>query len=162
VSNQQKSIEQFLFQEAELADNKSWDNYLDLYDENCEFHIPQWDSEHVYTTDPKTEMSLMYYASRAGLEDRVFRIRTNQSAACSPLPRTLHLVNNVRAVENTDATWGVNTNWVTHYYRFGQAEIFFGRTEYILKPHDESWKILRKHALILNDNIKHVLDFYHV
>src|SRR5258708_40269800 len=37
---------------------------------SAEFHVPQWDSEHVATTDPKREMSMIYYATRGGLEDR--------------------------------------------------------------------------------------------
>ena len=80
----QKSVEQFLYRKADLCDRREWVDYLELFDENAEFHIPQWDSEHVYTTDPKRGMSLMYYPNRAGLEDRVFRIGTGKSAASTP------------------------------------------------------------------------------
>ena len=62
----QTSVEQFLYRKAELCDRQDWDEYLALFDENAEFHIPQWDSEHVYTTDPKREMSMVYYSARAG------------------------------------------------------------------------------------------------
>lgn len=157
-----QSIEQFLYKQSEHCDLQEWDEYLAMFDENAEFHIPQWDSEHVYTTDPKREMSLIYYASRAGLEDRVFRIRTGKSAACTPMPRTLHLVNNVQGEEQVDGSWNVKANWVTHFYRFGESEAFFGWVELTLRPENESWKVLRKQAVVLNDKIRHVLDFYHV
>jgi len=130
----QTSVEQFLYRKAELCDRQDWDEYLALFDENAEFHIPQWDSEHVYTTDPKREMSMVYYSARAGLEDRVFRIRTGKSAACTPMPRTLHLINNVRIEELADSELEVKAKWVTHYYRFGLAEYFFGEASYRLKP----------------------------
>jgi len=162
MSNVLASIEQFLYRKSEYCDRQQWDDYLALFDEHAEFHIPQWDSEHVHTTDPKREMSLIYYASRAGLEDRVYRIRTGKSAACTPMPRTLHLVSNVQADEVEEGIWRVKANWVTHFYRFGEAEAFFGRAEYRLRRDGDSWRILRKQSVLLNDKIRHVLDFYHV
>jgi anthranilate 1,2-dioxygenase (deaminating, decarboxylating) small subunit len=162
MSDLQHRLEQFFYRKAELCDRRDWDAYLDMFDESAEFHIPQWDSEHVFTTDPKREMSMIYYANRAGLEDRVYRIRTGKSAASSPMPRTLHLINNVRITENNAAQLEVKTNWVTHHYRFGIAECFFGEATYCLKPVGDSWKITRKHVVLLNDQINAVLDFYHV
>ncbi len=79
----QYRIEQFLYRKSALCDAQDWDAYLALFDPAVEFHLPQWDSEHDYTRDPRTGMSLIYYSSRAGLEDRVFRIRTGKSAACT-------------------------------------------------------------------------------
>ncbi|ACR32429.1 anthranilate 1,2-dioxygenase small subunit [Burkholderia glumae] len=158
----QQSVEQFLYRMAELCDAQSWDEYLDLFDENSEYHVPQWDSEHVYTTDPKRGMSLIYYANRAGLEDRVFRLRTGKSAASTPLPRTLHQITNVRIAQGGQDELEVKANWVTFYARHGVAEHFFGRVTYQLRPHGESWKIMRKHVLLLNDTINAVLDFYHL
>ncbi len=158
----QHSVEQFLFRKAELCDDQSWDEYLDLFDANSVFHVPQWDSEHVYTTDPKRGMSLIYYANRTGLEDRVFRLRTGKSAASTPMPRTLHQITNVRIEAREDGTLEVKGNWATFYARHGIGEHFFGRVSYGLRPDGESWKITRKHVLLLNDTINAVLDFYHL
>lgn len=158
----QRSVEQFLFRKSELADRQQWVDYLELFDENAELHIPQWDSEHTYTTDPKRGMSLMYYANRAGLEDRVYRIGTGKSAASTPMPRTLHMVSNVAIQQVSDSQLEAKAKWMTHVYRFGQASYFFGDATYLLKPVGFSWTILRKHVLILNDTIDSVLDFYHV
>ncbi|MDD2547236.1 MAG: anthranilate 1,2-dioxygenase small subunit [Burkholderiaceae bacterium] len=158
----QQGIEQFLYRKADLCDKRQWDEYLGLFDEQAEFHIPQWESEHVYTTDPKRGMSMVYYASRAGLEDRVYRIRTGKSAASTPLPRTVHLVTNVIVQSCTETQVDVTAKWVTHYYRFGVAMAFFGDVSYRLKPAGDHWTILRKHVVLLNDTIDSVLDFYHV
>ena len=124
--------------------------------------FPQWDSEHVYTTDPKRGMSLMYYPTRAGLEDRVFRIGTGKSAASTPMPRTLHLINNVTIQQVSDSQLEAKAKWVTHVYRFGQSTYFYGDASYLLKPVGFSWIILKKHVVLLNDTIDSVLDFYHV
>ncbi|WP_028208553.1 anthranilate 1,2-dioxygenase small subunit [Paraburkholderia nodosa] len=158
----QQSVEQFLYRKAELCDAQSWDEYLDLFDESSEFHVPQWDSEHVYTTDPKRGMSLIFYANRTGLEDRVFRLRTGKSAASTPLPRTLHQITNVRIAEHESGELEVKANWATFYARNGVAEHFFGRVTYQLRPAGDTWKIARKHVLLLNDTINAVLDFYHL
>ena len=158
----QHSIEQFLYRKAELCDAQRWDEYLELFDEESEFHVPQWDSEHAYTTDPKRGMSLIYYANRCGLEDRVFRLRTGKSAASTPLPRTMHQVSNVRIAELEGGLLEVKANWATFYARHGVAEHFFGRVTYQLRAEGESWKIARKHVLLLNDRINAVLDFYHL
>lgn len=158
----QQSVEQFLYRKAELCDAQNWDEYLDLFDEDSEFHVPQWDSEHVYTTDPKRGMSLIYYANRTGLDDRVFRLRTGKSAASTPLPRTLHQITNVRIAERERGELEVKANWATFYARRGIGEHFFGQVTYQLRPAGASWKIARKHVLLLNDTINAVLDFYHL
>lgn len=155
-------IEQFLYRKSELCDAQDWDAYLELFDENSEFHLPQWDSEHVYTTDPKREMSLIYYANRSGLEDRVFRLRTGKAASTIPMPRTLHQIGNVRIVSEVNGCLEVKANWQTLFHRLGQSEQFFGHVSYQLRAAGDSWKITRKHVLLLNDTINSVLDFYHL
>ncbi|MGE7956324.1 anthranilate 1,2-dioxygenase small subunit [Pseudomonas sp. NPDC089530] len=158
----QYRIEQFFYRKSELCDAQDWDAYLELFDPRSEFHLPQWDSEHVYTTDPKRGMSLIYYASRSGLEDRVFRIRTGKAASTIPMPRTLHNIANVRIAEQADGSLQVRLNWHTLFYRLATAEQFFGHATYSLMPHGDSWRITRKHVLLLNDTINSVLDFYHL
>jgi anthranilate 1,2-dioxygenase (deaminating, decarboxylating) small subunit len=158
----QYAVEQFLYQVAEACDHQDWDRYLGYFTEDAEFHVPQWRSEHEYTQNPKREMSLIYYANRSGLEDRVFRIRTGKSAACTPMPRTLHLIDNVRCQAGADDQLDVSANWVTHFYRFGESRHFFGRASYRLCWQEGQLKIASKHVLVLNDKIDSVLDFYHL
>lgn len=159
---QQYAVEQFLYQLSSACDAQDWDRYLNCFAENAEFHIPQWISEHEYTHDPKREMSLIYYANRAGLEDRVFRIRTGKSAACTPMPRTLHMINNVQCQNGDNNQIEVTANWVTHYYRFGESHHFFGRVTYRLVAQEGGFKITYKQSILLNDKIDSVLDFYHL
>ncbi|MDG5496931.1 anthranilate 1,2-dioxygenase small subunit [Niveispirillum sp. BGYR6] len=158
----QYRIEQFLYRKSALCDAQDWDAYLALFDPAAEFHLPQWDSEHDYTRDPRTGMSLIYYSSRAGLEDRVFRIRTGKSAACTPMPRTLHQISNVRIAPLVDDRLEVKANWHTLYHRLGNSEQFYGHATYHLRAEGDDWRILRKHVLLLNDTINSVLDFYHL
>lgn len=161
-SQLQYRIEQFLYRNAQACDAQDWDTYLSMFSDDSEFHLPQWDSEHTYTRDPKKSMSLIYYPNRGGLEDRVFRIRTGKAASTIPMPRTLHLISNVRIEPLDDDVLEVQVNWHTLYYRLQTAEQFFGTATYRLRPDGDSWKISRKHVLLLNDTINSVLDFYHL
>ncbi|MNN63361.1 Anthranilate 1,2-dioxygenase small subunit [compost metagenome] len=107
-------------------------------------------------------MSLIYYANRGGLEDRVFRLRTGKSAASTPMPRTLHQINNVRIEERDDGQLVVRAAWATLYTRQAVSNQFFGHVTYHLKANGDSWTITRKHIVLLNDTIDSVLDFYHL
>lgn len=156
------AIDEFLSREAHYVDTQQWDAWLALFEEGAEYWIPSWDSEHEYAEDPHQGVSLMYYPDRTGLEDRVFRIRTERSAASTPMPRTCHLVSNPMIGELPDGNLEVAANWVTHLFRFGAASHFFGRYEYLLAPSDGSWRIRKKKVLVYNDTIPTVLDIYSV
>jgi len=84
-----------LYREALYLDERRWDDWLALYDEAAEFWVPAWKSEDQPTDDPSSEVSLVYAARRSELEDRVWRVRSGQSIASTPLPRTAHIVTNV-------------------------------------------------------------------
>ncbi|MCU7648999.1 anthranilate 1,2-dioxygenase small subunit [Pseudomonas piscis] len=158
----QYRIEQFFYRKSELCDAQDWDAYLQLFAPDSVFHLPQWDSEHVYTQDPKRGMSLIYYSNRSGLEDRVFRLRTGKAASTIPMPRTLHTVSNLRIAPGEQELLQVRLNWHTLFYRLATSEQFYGHATYDLKPHGEGWLIQRKHVVLLNDQINSVLDFYHL
>src|SRR5665213_474805 len=81
-----------LEREASLLDEQRWDDWLALLSEACEYWMPSWKADETLTTDPQAELSHFYYASRAGLEDRILRLRSGRSAASTPLPRTTHLI----------------------------------------------------------------------
>ena len=84
-----EDVRQFLYREARSLDDKEWDSWLGLYAPNVEFWMPSWDDDDELVTDPQTEISLIWYGNKSGLEDRVFRINTERSSATSlPEPRT--------------------------------------------------------------------------
>ncbi|MCX7153189.1 MAG: aromatic-ring-hydroxylating dioxygenase subunit beta [Proteobacteria bacterium] len=154
---------ELLYREAYYLDTQAWDEWLALFLEDCEYWAPAWKSEHEPTSDPKAEVSLIYYASRAGLEDRVWRVRSGRSVASRPLPRTQHAVTNVM-LGGKNPTGGVQVlaNWTTHQFKTKrtEVEILFGRTEYELVRRDGVPRIKRKKIFLLNDAMPAMLDFY--
>jgi 3-phenylpropionate/cinnamic acid dioxygenase small subunit len=153
---------ELLQREALCLDARQWDDWVALYTEDCEYWVPTWKDNEELTSDPSTEMSHIYYASRAGLEDRIVRIRSKKSPAASPLPRTTHIVGGVMAIEEpSEDRIALRSNWVCHVYfpRSKDSHAFFGYAEHELVCRG-GWLIRRKKVVMHNDYIPTMLDFY--
>ena len=79
---------ELLEREAALLDERRFDEWLALYLPDCEYWVPAWRADGTPTGNPQIELSHLYCASRAALEDRVVRIRSGRSPASTPAPRT--------------------------------------------------------------------------
>jgi benzoate/toluate 1,2-dioxygenase subunit beta len=158
-----EAIHQFLYQEARLLDDKDWDAWLSCYATDAEFWMPSWDDDETLVSDPQTEISLIYYGHRGGLEDRVFRIKTDRSSATSlPEPRTSHNISNAEILEQTDSTCSLRFNWVTFSFRYKTTDTYFGTSFYTLDTSGTQPLIKNKKVILKNDYIHHVVDIYHI
>ena len=157
-----RSVERFLYREARLLDDREWDEWLTLYAPGVVYWMPAWDDDDRLTEDPHSQISLIYYPNRDGLEDRVFRIKTERSGASTPEPRTSHTVSNVEVIEDRGDAIDVRYNWVTHNHRYKVTDVFFGTTFVTLDRDGEDWLISHKKIVLKNDYIRQVIDVYHV
>ena len=152
----------FLYREARFLDDRQWDAWLDCYAPDAEFWMPAWDDDGEMTRDPQSEISLIYYPNRGGLEDRVFRIKTDRSAASMPEPRTGHHISNVEIVSQQGSTLSVRFNWHTLSYRYHSTDSYFGTSTYTLDVSSGQPLIQRKYVVLKNDYIHQVIDVYHI
>ena len=97
-----QSVVDFLYREARLLDDRQWDEWLDCYSPKAEYWMPAWDDDDQLVEDPHKHISLIYYPNREGLEDRVFRIKTERSGASTPEPRTSHFIGNIEILQERD------------------------------------------------------------
>jgi len=156
-------VRQFLYREARFLDDKEWENWLALFASDAEFWMPSWDDDDQLVTDPQTEISLIWYGNKGGLEDRVFRIGTERSSATSlPEPRTSHNITNVEILEQTATDCRLRFNWVTYSYRYKTTDIYFGTSFYTLDISGPEPLIKKKKVILKNDYIHHVIDIYHI
>jgi 3-phenylpropionate/cinnamic acid dioxygenase small subunit len=156
---------ELLYREAAYLDTQAWDQWLALFIEDAEYWVPAWKGEHQPTENPKREVSLIYYSSRAGLEDRVWRARSGKSIASEVLPRTQHSVTNVLVDPSSTADrLRVCSNWVVHQFLLKEkrVEIHFGRYEHEIVKRDGQPRIARKKIYLLNDYLPARLDFYNL
>ena len=154
-----------LYEEAAYLDERRWSNWLALYTEDAEFWAPAWDEEtRRPTDDPQSQLSLIYYSGRAGLEDRVWRIESRLSPASMPLPRTCHLITNVQITDIVNGQPQVSSHWQVHGYspERQQAWSYFGFYEHMLRAQGAGLRITKKKIILLNDLVERVLDIYHI
>lgn len=124
--------------------------------------MPAWDDNDSPVEDPQAEISLIYYARRSGLEDRVFRIMTERSTASTPAPRTSHNISNVEILSRSGSSVELRFNWLTLSYRYKVVDTYFGASFYTLDVAGERPLIKAKKVVLKNDCIHHVIDIYHI
>lgn len=155
-------VEDFLYQEARLLDDRQWDEWIALYSPQVEYWMPAWDDDDRLVEDPQQHISLIYYPNRDGLEDRVFRIKTERSGASTPEPRTSHNISNVEITAERDGEIEVRFNWFTLSHRYKETLTFFGTSYYRLDVRGPTPLIDRKKIVLKNDYIRQIIDVYHV
>jgi benzoate/toluate 1,2-dioxygenase subunit beta len=158
-----EQVQEFLYREARYLDDKDWDKWLALYSPDVVFWMPSWDDNDELVTDPQKEISLIYYGHKGGLEDRVFRIRTERSSATSlPVPRTSHNISNVEILEQQGNSCQIRFNWFTLNFRYKIVDTYFGTSFYTLDLTSGQPIIRNKKIILKNDYIHHVIDIYHI
>lgn len=158
----QNMIEQFLYRESRYLDDREFEKWLDCYADDVVYWMPSWDDRDRLTENPQREISLIYYQNKGGLEDRVFRIRTERSSATSmPEPRTSHNISNVEVIERRGNLVDVRFNWHTMYFRYNTIDAYYGTSFYTIDFSGEQPLIRRKTIVLKNDYIHHVVDIYH-
>jgi len=155
---------ELIYREAAYLDERRWTEWLALYTQDAEFWVPAWDEDSRATDDPQSQLSLIYYNSRAGLEDRVWRIQSRMSLASDPLIRTCHLITNVRVTDVINSDAHVSSHWQVHTYNphKRQASTYFGFYEHLLRPDSGDLRIAKKKIILLSDEVATVLDIHHV
>lgn len=156
------TITAFLYREARLLDDEQWDDWLACYHDDAQFWMPSWDDDDRLVTDPQREISLIFYPTRQGLEDRVFRIKTERSSATMPDTRTSHNIANVEVEQRQGTLVTVRFNWHTLSHRYRQDYSYFGMSRYVIDFAGEAPKILNKYVVLKNDYINQVIDVYHI
>ncbi|MGH8434868.1 MAG: benzoate 1,2-dioxygenase small subunit, partial [Pseudomonas sp.] len=133
-----EAVRDFLYREARYLDDKDWDGWLELYACDASFWMPAWDDNDELTEDPQTELSLIWYGNRGGLEDRVFRIKTERSSASIPDTRTSHNISNLELLEQADGLCRLRFNWHTLSFRYKTVDSYFGTSFYTLDVRGDS------------------------
>ncbi|MBB3184907.1 benzoate/toluate 1,2-dioxygenase beta subunit [Halomonas fontilapidosi] len=162
MSTSYHDIQAFLYREARLLDDRQWDEWLACYRQDAEFWMPAWDDDDQLTRDPEAEISLIYYPNREGLEDRVYRIKTERSGASTPEPRTTHQITNLEVLKEEGDTVELRFNWHTLSHRYKKTDSYFGSAFYTLDVSGETPLITRKVVQLNNDYIHQVIDIYHI
>ena len=154
---------ELIAREGSALDESRWDDWLAMYERDCEYWVPTWVEENRLAQDPQSELSHIYYANRHGLEDRLTRVRSGKSPASTPLRRTTHMTSNVVVQAGSSAQQiDARSSWTCHVFDPSGRGTFmlFGRAEYRLVRREGEWRIARKMTVVNNDYLPAMADFY--
>ncbi len=145
----QYEVEQFLYTEAALLDQRHYRDWLDLWTEDAHYWMPlrmtvgvgqeseEWTQEHEnsYFDDDKPM-----------LEQRVAKLETGYSWAEDPPSRTRRIVSNVRVQDGEqDGELLVECNFIVYRNRMATDEDWWvGRREDLLRQVDGLWRIAQR------------------
>ena len=155
-------IEQFLYHEAEILDNRRFEDWLDLLDEDIRYWMPIsrnvkfGKSEREYTREGQ-DIS-WFDEGKDTLTRRVNQILTGVHWAEEPLSRICHTVSNIQIMEAipsvSEATEvSVKCRFMIYRNRVQtETDFLVGKREDVLRKVDGQWKIARR-KVILDQNV---------
>jgi len=164
-----REVEQFLYREARLLDERRFHEWLELFTDDVHYWMTGRSSRYprsskaigILDPDRYVDAELTKDAELAILDEtkttlggRVARLDTGMAWAEDPPSRTRHIIANIE-VEPGDATseLKVYSNFMVYRSRAETEQDFYvGAREDVLRHVDGAWKIARR-KLILDQNV---------
>jgi benzoate/toluate 1,2-dioxygenase beta subunit len=136
-------VQQFLFHEARLLDERRLGEWLALYAEDAEYWVPYaWGQQ-----SPKDHVSL-FYETKTLLRMRIDRLERELSPLESPAARVNHYLTNVVMDEGAELTARAHLLFVE--YRREEQRWFAGRATWRLQRNGDAFLIAAKRVDLLN------------
>jgi 3-phenylpropionate/cinnamic acid dioxygenase small subunit len=162
-----REIEQFLYREARLADDRRFDEWLQMFTDDLRYWMPARVSRYarnshaIVIADPqryeeedltKDGQFALLDETKATLAMRVARLKTGFAWAEEPASRTRRLVSNIE-VEQAGAGLTVYSNFILYRNRLETEQDFFvGRRTDTFRRVDAAWKIAQR-KIVLDQNV---------
>lgn len=158
-----QEVEDFLYQEADLLDQRRFRDWLDLLADDLIYFMPirrnvKFGQHEARENTRQGEGISWFDEDKWTLGKRVEQIMTGVHYAEEPLSRVTHMVSNVRlldVVPSAEAaqTVTVGSRFLVHQNRVEyETYTFIGRRTDILRRAGASWQIVRR-ELILEQNV---------
>lgn len=149
----QHEIEQFLYEEAALLDDRRFHEWLELLADDLEYWMP------VRTTrargDEAREFSkpgetAFFDDTKQTMELRIGKLDTGFSWSEDPPSRTRHLVNNVRILQKiSESEFQVGCNFIVYRSRLArEQDLWVGRREDTVRKVAGAWKLAKRHIFL--------------
>jgi 3-phenylpropionate/cinnamic acid dioxygenase small subunit len=142
-------IEDFLYREADLLDDRRYDDWLNLFTDDVRYWMPMRrnvSSEEMETENTAEVHDMSWFdEGTATLIMRVQQIKTGVHWAEEPYSRVSHIVSNVRLLDVGPSEVRVGCRFVVYRNRMIDEESFFvGKRVDTLRRDGPSWKIARR------------------
>jgi len=157
-----QDVEDFLYQEAELLDERRYEEWLDLFTPDARYWMPM--RRNVPHDDPAREFTRQgldvnwFDEGKDTLTRRVAQIRTGLHWAEEPPSRICHVVANVQILETSPpgpspVEVSVKSRFLIYRNRVEtETDLLVGKREDLLRRVDGGWKIARR-KIVLDQNV---------
>jgi 3-phenylpropionate/cinnamic acid dioxygenase small subunit len=157
-----EEIEELLYREAELLDERRFEDWLDLFTEDARYWMPM--RRNVPAEEPEREFTRegvdvnWFDEGKDTLTRRVKQIRTGVHWAEQPPSRICHMVSNVQLLGAlpdgpSPAEVTVKSRFLIYRNRVEtETDILVGKREDLLRRVDGAWRIARR-KIILDQSV---------
>jgi 3-phenylpropionate/cinnamic acid dioxygenase small subunit len=158
----QREIEEFLYREADLLDERRYEDWLALVAEDVRYWMPM--RRNVKVGEPEREFTRAghdinwFDEGKETLSRRVKQILTGMHWAEEPVSRISHMVSNVRLLE-ANPSWAepaevaVKCRFLIYRNRVEtETDFLVGKREDLLRRVDGDWQIARR-KIVLDQNV---------
>jgi biphenyl 2,3-dioxygenase beta subunit len=166
----QQEVEQFLYQEAQLLDERRFHEWLELFSSDVHYWAPLRITRAIKDTNTYKRLNpqspteredeltqadevFLFDEDKQSLTMRVARLDTHMAWAEDPPSRTRHLITNVQIERGTEEELTVRSNFIVFRGRMADVEEFFvGKREDLLRKTPAGWQITRR-KIIFDQNV---------
>src|SRR5437763_8948302 len=138
-------IQEFLYTEAELLDERRFDEWLDLFAEDVHYWMPIrrnvkfGEQARIEETSADSDIS-WFDEGKITLASRVRQLNTGLHWAEEPLSRICHIVSNVQLLDVALPEVTVKSRFLVYRNRLqDEQDIFIGKREDVLRQADGPW-----------------------
>lgn len=143
----QHQVEQFLYHEAKLLENRRFDEWLALLTRDITYWVPNARED-----SDLSDEAMISYEGYDELRARTVRLQHPLNPTQKPPPRTRHFITNVCAETDDTGDLHVQCNLLVYVSKDGKVVHHPGASEYRLREEDGAWRIaFKKVYLITND-----------
>lgn len=146
------AIEDFVYGEAALIDERRFEDWLALWATDGRYLIVTPDTPEPETASPDKVLFLVA-DDPARLALRIKRLVDGNAHAESPPSKTRHCLSNVRYSHGRDGEITVRANFITYRSRLDETVCFPGHVVYRLRPTEAGFSIVEKRCMIDTDTL---------
>lgn len=140
-----RRVEEFLFHEARLLDEREFEAWMALFSEDGIYWIPATPGQ----MDPLGEVSIAY-EDRQLIDVRVRRLRHPENYADQPQARTRRVIGNVMLDDGTNGSTVVRSNFTLVEFQNDEQRLFAGEYIHTLREAGDGFRIVQKRVNLLN------------
>ncbi len=143
-----RGVEEFLYREADLADNHRFDEWLALWTKDARYWVPCNEED----IDPKRQISIIYDDWKQ-LDERMYRLKGRHAHAQAPRSRLARVISNVQLNDfDPDHGGTVASRFVIGEVRRDTQTIWIGKARHLLVRVGAEYKIKQKWVYLINND----------